>query len=178
MPVGTFPALERSYRDVRWSLDPVAATQAGVTTHDDRYGRYSTAALAPHLAALRAVASALEEAETDQLDDEIDRTALLNEIRVTLRRFERERPQARNPGFWLAHLLGGLHFLLGRRDRTPEEKAVALAGRLEDVPGLLDDARVTLVEPVRVFVETALSVNAGGLALVREVGAGFDERVA
>src|SRR5580765_5505798 len=148
MPVGTFPALERSYRDVRWSRDPVAATQAGVTTHDDRYGRYSTAALAPHLAALRAVASALEEAETEALDEEIDRTALLNEIRVTLRRFERERPQAKNPGFWLSHLLGGLHFLMLRRDRSAAERASAVLGRLEDVPALLEDARAALVEPV------------------------------
>src|SRR5207253_7398758 len=114
----------------------------------------------------------------DQLDDEIDRTALLNEIRVTLRRFERERPQTKNPGFWLSHLLGGLHFLLGRRDRSPEERAVSLAGRLEDVPGLLDDARAALVEPVRVFVETALRINEGGLSLVREVAAGLGERVA
>src|SRR2546426_6735111 len=98
-------------------------------------------ALAPHLAALKSIASTLEETTADEREDEIDRTALLNEIRVTLRRFERERPQAKNPGFWLSHLLGGLHFLLGRRDRTPEERAVSLAGRLEDVPRLLDDAR-------------------------------------
>jgi uncharacterized protein (DUF885 family) len=39
------------------------------------------------------------------------------------------------------------------------------------VPGLLADARTTLVEPVRVFVETALRVNEGGRVLVREVGA-------
>ena len=178
MALGTFREIERAYLDLRWHLDPVAATQAGVKRYDHRYGRYGPTALPPHLAALKSLATALEEVSADQLEEEIDRTALLNELRVTLRRFERERPQARNPGFWLAHLLGGLHFLLGRRDRTPEEKAVALAGRLEDVPGLLDDARATLVEPVRVFVETALSVNAGGLALVREVGAGFDERVA
>jgi len=28
-------------------------------------------------------------------------------------------PAGEEPGFWLSHLLGGLHFLLGRRDRTP-----------------------------------------------------------
>ncbi|HXI63143.1 MAG TPA: DUF885 domain-containing protein [Gemmatimonadales bacterium] len=178
MALGTFREIERAYLDLRWHLDPVAATQAGVKRYDHRYGRYGLTALPPHLAALKSLAAALEEVPADQLEEEIDRTALLNDLRVTVRRFERERPQARNPGFWLAHLLGGLHFLLGRRDRTPEEKAVALAGRLEDVAGLLDDARATLVEPVRVFVETALSVSAGGLALVREVGAGFDERVA
>src|SRR5205823_3423448 len=176
MAVASFREIERSYFDLRWHVDPVGATQAGVKTYDDRYGRFSPGALAPHLAALKSIAAALEESAADQLDDEIDRTALLNEIRVTLRRFERERPQTKNPGFWLSHLLGGLHFLLGRRDRSPEERAVSLAGRLEDVPGLLDDARAALVEPVRVFVETALRINEGGLSLVREVAAGLGER--
>jgi uncharacterized protein (DUF885 family) len=178
MAVAAFREIERSYFDVRWHLDPVAATQAGVKQYDDRYGRFSPGALAPHLAALKSVAAALEETTAHQLDDEIDRTALLNEIRVTERRFQRERPQAKNPAFWLSHLLGGLHFLLGRADRTPQEKALALAGRLEDVPGLLDDARAALIEPVRVFVETALRINQGGLSLVREIGAGHGERVA
>lgn len=170
MALGPFPSLEQSYRDLRWNLDPVSATQAGVTTYDDRYGRYSAAALAPHLAALKAIAAALEEATVDSLDQEIDRTALLNEIRVTLRRFERERPQAKNPGFWLAHLLAGLHFLMLRRDRTPALRAGAVLHRLEDVPAFLDDARAALAEPVRVFVGTALRVVEGGIALVREVG--------
>src|SRR5438309_6189294 len=170
MAVGLFREIERAYFDLRWHLDPVAATQAGIKTYDDRYGRFSRVALAPHLAALKSTGTALEEAPAADLEDEIDRTALLNEVRVVLRRFERERPQAKNPAFWLSHLLGGLHFLLGRSDRSAAEKARALAGRLEDVPALLDDARATLVEPVRVFVETALRVNEGGLALVREVG--------
>src|SRR5207248_2574358 len=106
----------------------------------------------------------------EELEDEIDRTALLNDIRVVLRRFERERPQAKSPAFWLNHLLGGLHFLLGRGDRSDEERARALIGRLEDVPRLLDDARAALVEPVRVFVETALRISEGGLLLVRGIG--------
>jgi uncharacterized protein (DUF885 family) len=168
MAVGPFREVERAYFDLRWHLDPVAATQAGITTYDDRYGRFSPEALAPHLAALKALASALEETATHDLEDEIDRTALLNELRVAIRRFERERPQAKDPAFWLGHLLVGLHVLLGRNDRTPEHKAAAVAGRLEDVPRLLDDARAALVQPVRVFAETALRVCAGGLVLVRE----------
>src|SRR2546426_5146111 len=171
MAVGQFREVERSYFDLRWHLDPVAATQAGVTAHDDRFGRFSPAALAPHLAALRSIATALEEAAAPTLDDEIDRTALLNDVRVTVRRLERERPQAKNPAFWLSHLLGGLHFLMLRRDRTPAERARAVAGRLEDVPAFLEDARAALVEPVRVFVATALQVIEGGLELVKEVAA-------
>src|SRR4029077_19863261 len=126
MAVGPFREIERAYFDLRWHLDPVAATQAGVKTYDDRLGRFGRVALAPHLAALKSISAALEETTTPELEDVIDRTALLNDVRVLLRRFERERPQAKNPGFWLSHLLGGLHFLLGRRDRSSAEQAPAL----------------------------------------------------
>src|SRR5712691_10196921 len=165
--------IEKSFFDLYWRLDPVAATQAGVPGggHDDRYGRFSPAALAPQLAALKSIAAALEEANAADLDQEIDRTALLNEIRVTLRRFEKLKPQAKNPEFWLSHLLGGLHHLLLSAYRTPAEKAAAAIGRLEDIPAFLDDLRATLEEPVRVFVETAVRMTEGGRLLVRELAA-------
>jgi uncharacterized protein (DUF885 family) len=166
--VGALQELTRSYLDLRWHFDPVAATQAGVTAYDDRYGRYSPDYLAPHVAALKAIAAALEEAKVEETDGEIDRTALLDDARVTLRRYERERPQARDPDFWLSHLWGGLHALLQRRDRGPDDRAVAVTGRLEDVARLLDDARASLVEPVAMFAETALQAMDGGLGLVRE----------
>jgi len=167
----TFRAIERSFFDLYWHLDPVAATQAGVPGYDDRYGRFSPGVLAPHLASLRALAAALEETEVEGLDDEIDRTALLNEIRVMVRRFDQLRPQATNPEFWLSHLLGGLHHLLLSGDRTPDEKARAAMGRLEDIPAFVDDARATITDPVSVFVETALRVSEGGRLLLGEVTA-------
>ena len=167
----SFRAIERAFFDLHWHLDPVAATQAGVAGYDDRYGRFSPGALAPHLAALKSLAAALEEANVEALDDEIDRTALLNEIRVMVRRFEKLRPQATNPEFWLSHLLGGLHHLLLSGDRTPDAKARAAMGRLEDIPAFVDDARATLTEPVRVFAETALRMSEGGRLLLREVAA-------
>jgi uncharacterized protein (DUF885 family) len=183
MAVGAFRELERSYFDLRWHLDPVAATMAGLTGEDHRFGRFSPPALAPHLAALKAVALALEEVAADDLETEIDRTALLNEIRVTIHQFEKERPQAKDPAFWLSHLFGGLHGLLRRADRGSEANAAAMAGRLEDVPALLDDARGALLEPVRLFAETALQMCPGGVVLMREIqsayaGSAAGERVA
>src|SRR5437762_1705896 len=137
----SFRDIERSFFDLYWQIDPVAATQACVPGHDDRYGRYGNAALAPHLAALKSIASAVEQTAVADREEEIDRTALLNEIRVMLRRYEKIKPQATNPEFWLSHLLGGLHHLLLSADRTPAEKAVAAIGRLEDIPAFLDDLR-------------------------------------
>src|SRR6267142_3976807 len=163
--------IEKSFFDLYWHLDPVAATQAGVAGHDDRYGRYSAAALAPHLAALKSISAALEATSVADLQEEIDRTALLNEIRVMLQRFEKIKPQTTNPEFWLSHLLGGLHHLLLSADRTPADKALAAIGRLEDIPAFLDDVRATLEEPVRVFVETAVRMTEGGRLLIKELAA-------
>src|SRR5258706_4765661 len=160
--------IEKSYFDLHWHMDPVAATQAGVPGHDDRYGRFSPAALAPHLAALKSFASALEDATAVDLEDEIDRTALLNEIRVSLRRLGTLSPQAKNPEVWLSHLLGGLHHLLLSAVRTPAEKAAGAIGRLEGIPNLLVDLKAGLEEPVRVFVESAMRMAEGGRLLVKE----------
>jgi len=167
----SFSDIEKSFFDLYWHMDPVAATQAGVAGHDDRYGRFSAAALAPHLAALKSIATALEGVNATDLEEEIDRTALLNEVRVAIRRFETLKPQSKNPEFWLSHLLGGLHHLLLSADRTPAEKAAAAVGRLEDIPAFLDDLKATLEEPVRVFVETAQRMTEGGRQLVQEMGA-------
>ena len=167
----SFRDIEKSFFDLYWHLDPVAATQAGVPGHDDHYGRFSPAALTPHLAALKSIAAALEESNATDLEEEIDRTALLNEIRVMLRRFEKLKPQSKNPEFWLSHLLGGLHHLLLSADRTPAEKAAAAIGRLEDIPAFLDDLKASLEEPVRVFVETAMRMTEGGRLLITELAA-------
>ena len=61
----TFRDIERSFFDLYWHMDPVAATQAGVPGHDDRYGRFGAQALAPQLSALKSIASALEEVTVD-----------------------------------------------------------------------------------------------------------------
>src|SRR2546423_15211688 len=108
----SFRDIEKSFFDLYWHMDPVAATQAGVPGHKDLYGRFSNAALTPQLAALKSIASALEEVSATDRDEEIDHTALLNEIRVSLRRYEKLKPQAKTPEFWLSALLGGLHHLL------------------------------------------------------------------
>src|SRR5258707_11534453 len=100
----SFRDIERSFFDLRWHLDPVSATQAGVAGYDDRYGRFGVEALAPHLPPLKAIGAALEDVSVDGLDDEIDRTALLNEIRVMVPRFEPLRPPAPHPPFWLSPL--------------------------------------------------------------------------
>lgn len=132
--------LAQSYFDLRWHLDPIVAP---------RFGRFANDALRPHLAAVKALTGALEELEPPTLDEEIDRTALLNDARMLLYRCEREAVFARDPMQWVKRIVDGFAVLRG---------AEVVAGRLKDVPAFLDDARAALVEPVGLFAETALEL--------------------
>ncbi len=158
-----------SYLDLRWHLDPVAATTAGVREHDHRLGRFAEEDVRQHVAAFRSLAGALEQVQVDSLDDEIDRTALLDDVRVTIHRFTTERVHRLNPSFWLEHALEGLYHLLARQDRPKEHRSRAVAERLAAIPDLLAAAEATLEDCPRVFVETALDVAAGAGSLIDEV---------
>jgi len=164
----TFRELVASYLDLRWQLDPVAATQAGVGNFDDRLGKFTRADARVAASALKAMAAAFEALEVDGLGEAVDQTAVLNDLRVALARLEKEKPHELNPEFHLTHLLSGLFALLVRAERPAVERSRALAGRLRETPRFLTDARDTLTRPAPIFTETALLVAKGGHALLRE----------
>ena len=168
-PPAAYRELVRSWLDLKWQLDPVAATAAGVGTHDGRLGNFRRPDVRAAIAACRSMSGALEGCEVTDVQDEIDLTALLNDLRVSVARLEKERPHEVNPEFHLTHLLGGLFALLLRTDQPAEARARGLAGRLAEAPRFLDDAQATLTRPAKVFTETAISVARGGMSLLREV---------
>ncbi|MFQ5550861.1 MAG: hypothetical protein ACE5FJ_06460, partial [Gemmatimonadales bacterium] len=147
--------------DLRWNMDPVEATSEGAAEYDARYGNFTTADVRAHLAALRSISGSLEECDTGALDEEIDRSALLGDIRVRVNRFKSEQPHVRNPAFWLGHALEGLYLLLVSPGRNPEQRRTAAHSRLRDLGRFFGDARETLTDCPRVFVETALEVADG-----------------
>ncbi len=161
--------LYRSYLDLRWHFDPSSASAAGVTIHDERLADYSAVPMREHLAAFKAIAVAAEGLEVEDPQEEIDRTAFLDEVRITIFRFEHERPHVHDPSFWLTHLYGAFHSLLRRRDGTPQARARGLLGRLKATPGYLKAARATIVDPPRVFLDTATLLANAGARLLSDV---------
>jgi len=161
----------RSYLDLKYHFDPAAASSAGLIAHDGRLGRFEPEVVREHVAALRSVAGALEELDVLDLQEEIDRTALLGEVRATVFRLEHERPHQRNPVFWVNHLFQGLYAVLARSDGAAGGRAPAALERLRAVPAFLDAARATLDEPPSVFVDSALAMLGGGGELVVQLAA-------
>jgi hypothetical protein len=164
----------RSYLDLKYHFDPAAASAAGLLSHDSRLGRFDTDTTLGHLSALRSVAGAIEETETEDLQSEIDRTALLGEIRCSIFRLEHEQPHVRNPSYWLSHVFQALYVLLSRRNGAMAERAPAALERLRDMPAFLDSARDTLDEPPSVFMDTALGMLGGGGELVLQLIAALE----
>jgi uncharacterized protein (DUF885 family) len=161
----------RSYLDLKYHFDPAAASSAGLVAHDGRLGDFTPDAVRAHIAALRSVAGAVEELDVAELQEEVDRTALLGELRGTVYRLEHEHPHQRNPVFWVNHLFQGLYAVLARSDGAVGGRAPAALERLRAVPGFLDAARATLAEPPSVFVDSALAMLGGGGELVVQLAA-------
>lgn len=111
----------------------------------------------------------VEELEPEELQEEIDRTALLGQMRSTIFRLEYERPNVRNPGFWLSHLLQGLYTLLSRHGPDLPGRAPAVLARLHAAPAFLDAARDTIADPPAVFVDTTMGMLGGGGQLIAEI---------
>ncbi len=161
----------RSYLDLRWFFDPAGASAAGLETYDGRLGRFDDDSVRQHLAALRSLSSAAEELEVEDLADEIDRTALLDEMRVRMFEFTHENPHRTNPVLWIGHIFEGLHAVLLRDGGTAvASRAPQLLERLKDVPPFLDVAKETLKSPPITFVDTALAMLGGGGELMVVVG--------
>ena len=157
----------RSYLDLRWHFNPSDASSDGVAALDARLGSFDDESMHAHLAAFRSLEGAIEELEPADLAQEIDCTALLDDLRTHLFRFEHEQPQVRNPGFWLTHLFEGIFALLVRQGSL-EERAPAVLERLKAAPAFLDQARHTLKAPPLVFVDSALQALGGGGQLIAE----------
>jgi uncharacterized protein DUF885 len=158
----------RSYLDLKYHFDPAAGSAAGLVAQDSRLGSFGLETTREYAVALRSLAGAVEELEPEELDQEIDRTALLGEIRSAVFRLEYELPNVRNPGFWLSHLFQALYSLLVR-DENVAGRVSAVVARLKATPAFLESARDTLVEPPSVFMDTALGMLGGGGELIAQV---------
>lgn len=146
-----------SFLDLWWHFDPAAATAAGAPGQDARLGSFDPESVRSHLAALRSIAGAVEDLEIEEVSDEIDRTALLDHIRVLLFRLEKEHPHRTNPVFWVEHACRAFDALLTRSASDPAAATAAL-DRLKALPRFLTDARDSLRDPPQLLVDTALAM--------------------
>ena len=154
----TLDDLCRSYFDVRWHFDPAQGTRAGNTASDAQLPALDAEAVRLQLVTLRSLAGATEELPVDDDDEEIDRTALLDDLRTTIARFEAEVPHRHNPAAWLSALCQAWQSLLAHPGRSPVERAQAALARLEGADAVLRAGLATLKSPAVLFTDEALEL--------------------
>jgi hypothetical protein len=130
-------ALLASYLDLARHLDPLRYPDECPPEIAHRLGRFDAASLRAHVVALKSIANALEDLEdVEALDQEVDRTMLIDSIRADIARLEQMlSSDTSNPALPLVHLSDALTALLGE-DFDAEGEA-ALRERIAAFPGFL-----------------------------------------
>ena len=140
--------LARSFLDLWHHFDGAEASRT------DRFGPapvlapFDDQTLTQHGAAFRSLAHAVEELELDSLDEEIDRTILIDSLRVRLRRVEYDRPDRWNPALWLDRLAAVMAI-------RPDDQAV-----IDTIPSWTAALRATVTKPPIGHLEVALELLA------------------
>ncbi len=130
-----------SYLDLARHLDPLRHPHEAPAEVQQRLGRFDVPWLTAQSAALKSIANAIEDLEdVDALEDEVDRTMLINTVRGDLRWLDDAIASATSdPGAGIRHANAAIGALLD--EDFDARRAEALAVRLVELPGFLATLR-------------------------------------
>src|SRR5512137_1287896 len=168
-----FDALSRRYIDEFGRYSPVSATQLGDHRFDGELDDLSAAGRARSLAWVKGVLDELQGIDRSQLSraNQVDAAMLENQLRYSVWSEEKYRDWSWDPLVYTQLAGQSLYGLLAREFAPLPQRLNAVTGRLEKLPGLLEQMRANIV-PARVpaiHAETAVKQNPGVLSLVDEL---------
>jgi uncharacterized protein (DUF885 family) len=149
------------------AYQPVGASTRGFHEHDGKLGDRSRPAIEERMRDVRGLLDRLRFIDRAALpaNERYDADLLERRLKWELTDFERVRSWQRAPGAYLATIGSGCNGLVIRDFAPLAERIASLTSRLEDAPGLLDQAKRNLADPSRYHVETAIEAGAGMHAL-------------
>lgn len=151
--------------------NPVAATELGAHSWDDRLGDYRPEAIEAQHQALLVARTEFKALDVSGFSREalIDHSLLVKILDSFVRNHDKVQGHHRDPGSYLGEALGGVFMLLIREFAPLPERLRSALGRVREVPRVLEEARLNLlpVEVPRVWAELALEQGqqAAGLFL-------------
>jgi uncharacterized protein (DUF885 family) len=163
-----FVSAAGAYIEDLLAMNPETATALGDHRYDHRLNDYTRDGVRNNLARERRYARRLAQIDVAQLSavNRIDYQILRARIDSSIFALDVLREHEWNP---LLYNLGGALYALLEREFAPlDERLRNAAQRLGALPAALDAARANLVNPPRVHTETAITQNAGTIALVRD----------
>ena len=168
-----FDTLSKRYIDEFGRYSPVSATQLGDHRFDGELDDLSAAGRARTLAWVKGVLDELQGIDRAKLSraNQVDAAMLENQLRYSVWSEERYRDWSWDPLVYTQLAGQSLYGLLAREFAPLPQRLNAVTGRLEKLPGLLEQMRANIV-PARVpaiHAETAVKQNPGVLSLVDEL---------
>ena len=158
----TLEDLAESFFDLWHHFDGVEARRYDREGPPPALAAFDQETTRQHGAAFRALAAAVEDLDLERIEDEIDRTALLDAIRVRIRRVEHEQPERWNPLLWSNRL----RTVLALRAEDPDTVAA--------VPDWVERAIATIALPPVLHLDLAREDVVAAKASLLEGSAGVD----
>jgi uncharacterized protein (DUF885 family) len=172
-----FESVAKEYIEKLLASNPELATTLGDHRFDNRLNDYSLEGIRSQVTLNHQTLGAIEKIDVSRLNtgNQIDCEILKNNLQATLYRLETMKEHEWNP---LAYNPGNSIYLLIARDSSPlKDRLRNVAGRLKEIPRVLDAAKANLKHPPKVHVETAILQNKGTVNLVRQELNSFIEQV-
>jgi uncharacterized protein (DUF885 family) len=156
-----FAKVSDEYFDqVYFHFAPTNGTLAGYHQYDGQLEGYSRKNIDAEIAALKSFEKRIQAIHPDAAAGDFiprsDREMVLANIRSTLLTLETIRPWEKNADNYSSTCANGAFVLMERKFASPDERLRSLIAREKQMPALLDDARVNLKNPPRIFTEIAI----------------------
>src|SRR3954466_13700953 len=143
------------WRDVNY---PVNSSDQGLHTWDDKLTDYSPRAIADRAQHVRSVLQQVRGMNTASWakDDKVDWIlfrAELEEVEFYDRVLQRNE---RDPQVYVNEASNGIFSLLKKEYDAPRTRALAATARLKQVPGMIEQGKRNLKQPVRLYAQLAI----------------------
>ncbi len=137
---------------------PVAASDSGLHTFDNRLTDYSAAAIERRREHVRELLETVRSLKTEgwSKDDRID--AILLRAQLEAPDFDARilRSEESNPLVYVDECSNGIFSLLKKDYASPHDRAISATARLRAMPALLKQAQTNLTQPVRLYAQLAV----------------------
>ena len=174
-------ALASSYYEWRNSVYPVASSDQGKHTWDDRLTDYRMPAVQERRRHVDEALARVKAMRTDGWgkDDRIDKILFEAQLEGDAFFLRVMRPEESNPQIYVNEASNGIFSLLKKEYAPKKQRAGAAASRLLGVPAMLQVARGNLTQPVKLYAQLAIAAARHGDDLYTKsllaLAAGLDE---
>jgi hypothetical protein len=158
-PANAQRTFDRFFDEFYFPFNPTTATSSGIHTYDSKLDDYSRAGEMKREAILKKF-----EAEFTTLPASDDRDLVLNTIRDGLLEIETIRMWERNPDQYSSGITSSAFTIMSRTFAPPEVRIKSLTARERQMPKVLQDARLNLKNPPRIYTEVALEQMPGNIS--------------